>query len=166
MQIVGDHLKSIAESEKDKVVFDLFGRSAFNRYYYSAFLSARESLSLIDSKWSILKHKELPITLRKEVQSRAITEIKKQEKSRILDANESAKMKHDIRVALADLSRILENARLVRTIADYEPNVLIENDKQTITLSHCTITSAANWRRSVESNFKTVLAIYGKIGLI
>jgi hypothetical protein len=70
MRIVGDHLAEVAAKSGDATHFDLFGRSAFNRYYYSAFLSVRTALRTIDSRWATPSHQAVPAVLKGDVLAR------------------------------------------------------------------------------------------------
>jgi hypothetical protein len=60
MRIVGDHFAGTAAGKGDENEFDLFSRSAFNRYYYSAFLSVRSVLKTLDPAWATPSHQSMP----------------------------------------------------------------------------------------------------------
>ena len=51
MQYVGSELERLALSDADPNNADLLGRSAFNRYYYAAFLITRETLGYMQPNW-------------------------------------------------------------------------------------------------------------------
>ena len=52
MELVGRHLEEQAERRASMPVeFDLFGRSAFNRYYYATFLLARAMMRNFNPNW-------------------------------------------------------------------------------------------------------------------
>ena len=50
MQYVGSELERLALINTDPNSADLLGRSAFNRYYYAAFLITRETLGYMQPK--------------------------------------------------------------------------------------------------------------------
>lgn len=63
MKVVGDKLENFALGEKNILSKDLFGRSAFNRYYYAAFLVTREMLGELQNSWKATPHRQIPILL-------------------------------------------------------------------------------------------------------
>lgn len=73
MKIVGEKLSDWAVAEKDDGHVDLFGRSAFNRYYYSTFLITRELLRSLDPKWGTAAHKNIPEILRDSLKKKLST---------------------------------------------------------------------------------------------
>ncbi len=62
MHEVGHHLQKIAISKTDQNR-DVFARSAFNRYYYGAYLNVRELLSSLNPEWSRPRHRHIPYIL-------------------------------------------------------------------------------------------------------
>lgn len=56
MQYVGSELERLALSDADPNNADLLGRSAFNRYYYAAFLITRETLGYMQPNWKGTQH--------------------------------------------------------------------------------------------------------------
>ena len=56
MKIVGEQLESWALDRKVETERDLFGRSAFNRYYYAVFLLTREMLGEFKASWKKTMH--------------------------------------------------------------------------------------------------------------
>jgi hypothetical protein len=85
MRVVADRLADWAASEADADNADLFGRSAFNRYYYAAYLITREMLRKLDPKWAASGHRQIPDLLQKTVTKKARQSIKNAEKNRLID---------------------------------------------------------------------------------
>jgi len=64
---VATHLISQARSMGSEMLVDAYARSAFNRYYYSSFLSTRELLSQLNGSWGREPHKNIPKILSENV---------------------------------------------------------------------------------------------------
>lgn len=167
MNIVGDHLREMAAKEKDRLRFDLFSRSAFNRYYYSAFLAVRAALGTIDSKWQKPNHAAIPALLKGQVIERlhAQLSINKKRGGR-LDA-ETERLYSRARSAADELSTFLRTANAVRRVADYEPETKVDRMEQPggARLARCTIDEARGWRQRAEACTSTILRAYKRLGL-
>ena len=64
---------------------DLFGRSAYNRYYYATFLCVRNVLAKLDDSWAALPHKDYPALLKGTIKDKIRKCMKRANK---LDDNE------------------------------------------------------------------------------
>lgn len=78
METVGFELRKLAISRRGCEEKDLFARSAFNRFYYSAFLKTRSTLKILNPSWGKSKHANLPELLEGKVISLVKAELKKQ----------------------------------------------------------------------------------------
>lgn len=158
MKIVGDQLATwaLAQAEDDKK--DLFGRSAFNRYYYAAFLSTRQMLGEFEPKWERTAHRNIPDLLKGALKRelKSAIDLSRPEGIKVID-------KHNSSVnALADL---LEQAYKVRISADYEPEVRIQQKDEVISLSGHTLTSAEEWPDRADSYCKAIRDAWKVAGL-
>jgi uncharacterized protein (UPF0332 family) len=165
MRIVGDHLAEIAAKSGDATRFDLFGRSAFNRYYYSAFLAVRAALRKIDSKWTTPSHQAVPEVLKGEVLTRIKRQIRTSQRTGQISANEGFHLLRAAQTATSELSNLLSSARETRRIADYEPEQLVQRAGSVVTLAECSLDTAKYWERRVDMHAKTILRVYGHLGL-
>jgi len=111
MKIVGDHLAEVAQQSGDGSRVDLFGRSAHNRYYYSAFLSVRHALKTIDDKWATPTHQAVPEVLRGQVLNRLNRSIKSAVTSGLISRAEGNDMQRRAANAACELSNLLASAR-------------------------------------------------------
>lgn len=166
MRIVGDHVAKVAVKSGDVEQFDRFGRCAFNRYYYSAFLAVRAALRKINSKWATPSHKDVPIVLKGDVLARLKHQIRKSQSNGQITENEGLHLFHAAQTAASELSNLLSSARETRRIADYEPEQLVQKSGAVITLGECSLDTAKSWERRVETQAKTILRVYGELGLI
>lgn len=134
-----DQALSLGEAEKSDA--DLFGRSAFNRFYYAAFLITRQ---LIRSVFPDLpsQHASIPEFLRGSVGK----ELGKR-KQRAMKASDHAavKLAQDARVAAGDLADLLVRGYGARVAADYHPEVAVSFHSSGFTLNEVTLADAESW---------------------
>jgi hypothetical protein len=166
MKAVGDHLAEVAKNESAFTTADLFGRSAFNRYYYATFLGVRETLQKIDSRWATPTHKDVPEVLRGEVLNRAKTQIKTLKQTGYLTDGQAAALKSKASVATAELACLMTRARATRRLSDYEPETKITKSGDVIKMGECSLTEARSWSDRADAFSKTILKVYADIGLI
>lgn len=161
MKIVGDQLAvwALAQTEDDKK--DLFGRSAFNRYYYAAFLSARQMLGELETKWKRTAHGNIPGLLRGKLKNKLKSAIDKG----ILTREEGMQVIKKHNSSADDLADLLEQAYKVRISADYEPEVRIQQTNKAISLSGHTLTSAKEWPGRAASYCKAIRNAWREAGL-
>ena len=166
MRIVGDHLAGIAATKGDENEFDLFSRSAFNRYYYSAFLSVRSVLKTIDPAWATPSHQSMPEVLKGEVLNRLKRHIRIAQKSGQIAKAKGDQLLHTAGTAASELSNLLTSARETRRLADYVPETRVARSGATMTLGKWTLEAARNWERRVGAQSKTIMKIYADVGII
>ena len=166
MRIVGDHLAGEAANRGDATEFDLFSRSAFNRYYYSAFLSVRRVLKLLDPVWATPSHQSMPEVLRGEVLNRLKRQVRNAQKTGQISQTKGDQLFHAAGTAAVELSNLLKSARETRRLADYEPEIRVVRDGSATKLGEWSLEAARNWERRVEAQSNTILKIYATFGLI
>ena len=165
MQLVGDKLSELAITETKQDRVDAFGRSAFNRYYYAAFLITREMLKTLKSDWGTTPHRRIPDLLRGKVLAELRNETKRQLRSGILRPTQSSNMRTEANKAAADLSDLLMRAYDVRCLADYSPDLELSSAQGTFKLGNHTITAASNWSRDASIYTKRLLKLWKNLGL-
>jgi uncharacterized protein (UPF0332 family) len=163
---VGDHLAGVSMSADEQFKVDLFGRSAYNRYYYSAFLCARSLLKAIDPKWATPTHSDLPSILARNVLDRLRKHIAQATKTRQITEGDGQQMLHRAAVSAKELSRLLITAREIRRIADYEPETLVSRDGSQIRLGGHTIDGARKWRQRAGEQARAIVRVYEQLGII
>src|SRR5690606_36161184 len=125
----------------DKTERDVFGRSAYNRYYYSTFLIVREGLR----RMQVLKdqgeiaHKSLPEMLEGSIRDRL---NKSRTRATKIQDRDSIRAFSDALTAVRDLASLMNEARGIRTIADYHPEIGIVFSQQGFQLMSMEIASA------------------------
>lgn len=165
MKAVGEQLQDWAVTQKEIAVKDLFGRSAFNRYYYAAYLVTRKNLGELDPKWKKEKHKALPNTLVTTVRKPVGQELDKQVKKGVITNKERSVALDSLKVATAALSDLLREAYDLRCVADYEPEESIEVDGKVMSLKDCKLNTAREWPSKANAYCKTIRKVWGEAGL-
>ncbi len=160
MKIVGEKLGNIAISETDFVKKDLFGRSAFNRFYYAAFLEVRKMLGELDQKWKRTAHRAIPELLETGVQKRVTNVLKKNLKKGIITKKEFNRFKYELLDSTNALANLLREAYDTRLIADYEPEKLIEVNGKVISLNSLKLTTAISWSSRASLHCKNIRKVW------
>lgn len=150
MRVVGNELADIAVTSGDAARKNLFGRSAVNRYYYSAFLGVRALVVRVDPRWSKPNHSDLPTLLLGEFLKVLDSHLASLEKLGEISKADRAKARSRVRGVLGELANLLSKAREARRIADYEPETLMEVREGALRLKETTLESARAWERRIE----------------
>lgn len=166
MQAVGEHLADFARNATDTEIWDIFGRSAFNRFYYGVFLTVRSFLGKLNSAWSTPNHADIPNLLRGAVIKKIKQAIEEQTKKNLLSYSEGMNLRNQAQVAVNDLASLLETARELRRVADYEPEKLMTRQGQVLFLVNEKLDSAKKWQNRAKVNTHSIEKIYEHLGLI
>ena len=166
MKVVGEKLEDFALSESDSAKKNLFGRSAFNRYYYAAFLITREMLAEIEPKWKQTPHKEIPNLLQTSVRKPVVQRLKQDARKDLITNGELSALQAKLTKATTELANLLVQAYDVRIIADYEPETHITVSKRIITLSACKLTAAKTWADRAGAYCKDIRKVWKDSGLV
>ncbi len=145
MHIVGNELERLALNNGDPKNSDLLGRSAFNRYYYAAFLITRETISTMQSNWRKTPHAEIPTLLEDGLKKPAKHAIAKQIKNSLLDRGDEHRLMADIAATGSELAQLLRGAYDARLLADYQPEIKTIRDGNVITLNSYKLSTAREW---------------------
>lgn len=164
MQIVGEKLEQLAFKDSDNSNSDLLGRSAFNRFYYAAFLETRKTLGDMKPNWKGTPHAEIPKLLKMCLKNQARKEIDKQVRAGIIDQNDKKHLLTKLQEAANELADLLIKAYDARVIADYEPEIKTVRDKNTILLKAHTLSSAKKWPTTANKLCGRLLNIWKQIG--
>lgn len=145
MKTVGNQLEEWARTQSDFHKKDLFGRSAFNRYYYAAFLITREMLSKCKSEWKCTRHAEIPKLLKSSFSKPVINQLTRQEKSGLMTTSDASRLREKLKTATTELANLLKDAYEARVIADYDPETTITTKGNIISLKSYRLNSASSW---------------------
>lgn len=122
---------------------DAFARSAFNRYYYGVFLTARNMIIHFDPKWGECHHSDYPKLLRGKIKKRLKNARKQKKNLNNLDLNQRLGQAISSADTLADIMNI---ANKVRVAADYNLEKKIKfQEKRRFVLESINISDAHMW---------------------
>lgn len=164
MKVVADKLKEIALAADTDLKVDQFGRSAFNRYYYAAFLAVRKTLMEIDDGWARSPHKNLPKILTDTVFQSAKRIAIRLNKKRLLTKPEMAQILLSIKICVNDLSKILQSGYEARRCADYSPEDTVKRISGNLSLGNHTIHEAQSWPTRAEIKAGQLLKCWRQLG--
>jgi hypothetical protein len=165
VKIVGDRLSLIATASGNSREADLFGRSAFNRYYYASFLIVRETLKRIDNRWAEPSHAEIPDLLRGQVLKHIKKEVRSLEENDLIAHGEAQSTINRAINATNALADLLSKAREVRRVADYEPDTMVTRVGSVMSLAEQTLDAAKGWPQRAEQQSGIILKTYADLGI-
>lgn len=165
MKVVGDKLREWAIREHNDNDADAFGRSAFNRYYYSSYLITRDMLKSLNPEWAKASHGNIPTILTEAITSRVRQAIKIAERARLIDPRTSSTSRQSLNVAVAELSNLLSMAYSIRVTADYEPEFRVVRAGNSMELNNCSLESAKSWPDKAALLSKTILKVWYELGI-
>ena len=148
MERVASHLALESTARPDTDEQDVFARSAFNRYYYAAYLEARKLLRNTVSRRDQVGHSAAPDMLKEKLRKRFVSLTSSKIRSRAVPQARGEQQKSLAIDAIESLAKLLKEAYKVRCIADYEPEIPVSLDKNTHTqtkLSGHSLKSAREW---------------------
>lgn len=166
MQYVGSELEKLALTDADPNNADLLGRSAFNRYYYAAFLITRETLGYMQPNWKGTAHAEIPNLLMNGLRKPARSALNKQLKSGLLDKGDESRILSALNATGSDLAQLLKLAYDARILADYEPEIKTTKDGNVICLKNHKLTTARQWPQQATRHCAILKRIWKEIGLV
>jgi hypothetical protein len=165
MKVVGQILEQLAIDDDDELKSDMLGRSAFNRYYYAAFLVTRETLGKMQPNWKGTVHAEIPNLLKNGLKKPARAAIKRQKRSGLIGEGDSSRMLTEINVTGNELAELMALAYDARILADYEPEVKTTKTGNVISLKSFKLSSAKNWPDRANQHCSKLLKVWREIGL-
>jgi hypothetical protein len=144
MERVALSLQRTANSHRDEPeMFDLFGRSAFNRYYYAMYLIVRAAVSKMDPRWARTTHGGFAELLSGAVADK-ISKVRRRAQ-KLGDAEATALCSKAIH-AIHELSGLMKLGYSVRIVSDYRPDIRIsESGIERFKIEYTDITTAHEW---------------------
>jgi hypothetical protein len=159
MEIVALHLqKEAIKNGKPPDECDLFGRSAYNRYYYASFLRIRSMLIELDRKWDKLGHRDYPDILRGKIKSQLDKFKRNAQKTR---DKELIQLCLQAIHATHELAMLMEKGFATRVVADYFPEVKVDfitGDR--FKLQNIEITEAHQWPDKADTLADTIISAW------
>lgn len=164
MRRVADHLKSQALLVVNTDEFDLFGRSAFNRYYYATFLIVRAGLRRMNlvAESGEIAHASVPEMLSGTVYkklNKACADAKR------IGDGEAISLFSVGTHAARDLATLMNSARASRTTADYHPEMPITISGKGFSLVTTDVEQAQAWPHKAETLINRIAAAWIQLEL-
>lgn len=162
MKRVAKHLRERALAIDDGDEADLFARSAFNRYYYSAYLIVRSGIQGLDPKWSgNVAHAQIPDMLRGQINS----ELRKHKNAAVKINDKDLVKALDLSVnAAKSLAEMMEKGRYARVSADYNPEIkVIFSGVDGFSLNEVPVDQAKAWPEKAEIWMTQILAAWSQV---
>lgn len=137
---------------------DLFGRSAYNRYYYAMFLLVREMLTRMNPVWSDNAHAAIPELLVGTV----IAKLKQASKrARRIGDNESVDLCSQGVAAAISLADLMKVGYASRVVADYNPEIpIVLSSGDRFTLNTVSINDAHDWPDRARRFTRIILRVW------
>jgi hypothetical protein len=163
-QVVGANLAQISLEAPSESDMDAFGRSAFNRYYYSSYLTARELLGQFDPEWRTQGHSNVPGLLKDSAKDVFLKAAKKAR--RTMPDNQVDKSLNQAINGLGELAKILTEGYAIRVLADYMPETKAVRESGKITLGPASLSSAAFWPKRSKILASLVITSGRELGIL
>ncbi|RQN41009.1 SPFH domain-containing protein [Paraburkholderia tropica] len=165
MEQVADSLARQAIASLDADGANLFGRSAFNRYYYGVYLAVRAMLQVGHPEIQRFQHKDLPDELTGKVRNRIMEASRQQIKRKLLDEGHAAQLIDSATTALRELAEILREGYRIRVVADYDPSAKAIVQNGHVLLQDKTTDAARQWGRRAERAIGQVKRVWRQLGI-
>lgn len=160
-------LRASANSNKIKneELASAYGRSAFNRYYYACYLSSRDLVKKI-LPGTAFQHGEAPKLIEENVVKLIKKNAQQLKKNGLLSESEYSRITTTASQSAAEMARILKIGYITRSIADYEPEVLVIFDNDTFSIKDHSESEAKSWLGAVELHKGKLLKIAKELGIV
>jgi hypothetical protein len=159
LHLVGTTLSDEAKRNSGDVA-DAYGRSAFNRYYYAAYLATRDLLIRFNPKWDV-SHAGAPELVESALPALVRKEAKRLQKVDALSHSDGQRICSGVASAGAAIGELLRTAYKVRVISDYRPEEQVSFEKSTFHLDAHSEGEARSWLSTVEMHKGRILK-FGK----
>lgn len=144
MEIVAQHLQREAFARQTPHERDLFGRSAFNRYYYATFLDVKVRLAKLRPEWGgRIAHRDVPEALRGAVVRELACGRRRAEKA---DDLEVVYLCQNAKHAARSLAQLMDESRETRVAADYALDIpVLFSTVSNFSLNTVNVQTAQSW---------------------
>jgi len=162
---VAEHLAQQAKLRPPDIA-DAYGRTAFNRYYYAAFLSTRELLIHVERSWSQPRHNNIPTLLKKTLVERLRTDVNRLRTKGVFTDGKAKSVLNKAISSATEMASILETAYIARVTADYEPEQKVVFEASTFRLATYTEAEARHWPTRINRHKGIILNVMKEIGRV
>jgi hypothetical protein len=161
MDTVAQHLRTEAIKRTNVHEKDVFGRSAFNRYYYATYLLVKAKFASFRVEWAELSHAQIPDMLRKTIKT---TLTKGRQRAQKADDIDVFQLCQRAISAAEDLARLMEEGRATRVVADYHPDLLVDFSVGTgYELNTVSVQKAQTWPSKAHGYLSTISSAWKQL---
>ncbi|MDZ4187650.1 MAG: hypothetical protein U1D25_06020 [Hydrogenophaga sp.] len=153
------------EALKGGPAADAFGRSAFNRYYYSAYLSTRNFLNQFDSKWGSQSHANIPDTIEVNLIKLINASAEKARRTGLISDSDKERIKSLAKTTARMYASLLREAYDTRCTADYQPETKLEFNEKGFSITGTTNSTAERWLIEVNQKKGTLMGLCKELGI-
>lgn len=162
MEVVAQHLKGHATALSAGVDRDLFGRSAFNRFYYATFLTVKADLMTAIPDLP-RDHAGIPNFLRTTVKNQL---AKGAGKARRADDSALVSICSRAKSAAFELADLLEEGYTTRVVADYNPDIPVSFDgRSNFALNNISVEHAQTWPHRARAFTRSIVNAWRQISV-
>lgn len=165
LHAVGEHLSATAKANAGAIA-DAYGRSAFNRYYYAAYLEVRELLGQLNADWANQSHANIPKLLEDAVLRKMKTEARKQRQVGAISDSDVERLSRQASSAASAIANTLRTAYSVRVTSDYKPEHVVSFVRGTFSLLTHTDGEARSWLGSIAHQKGILMGVARELGLV
>lgn len=164
LHLVGTTLSAEARKSEGGIA-DAYGRSAFNRYYYAAYLTVRDLLIKFNPSWDV-SHSDAPNLVESTLPALVRKTARKLQKNNVLSHADEKRISSGVASAGAAIAEVMRIAYKVRVISDYRPEEQVTFDKATFHLDAHSEGDARAWLGIVEMHKGRILRLGKEIELV
>lgn len=150
MNRVANHLRNHALSLSAEGEIDVFGRSAFNRYYYACYWEIRSRLPELHHNWLRLGHKDLPKYLSGEIKTKLLENARLLLKKGALSNRDYGNLLPRTEQSIRKISDFLVRGYAIRCAADYSPEFKAIKENGSLCLNGQKLSSLETWYQEVK----------------
>jgi hypothetical protein len=164
LHLVGTTLSDEAKRNSGDIA-DAYGRSAFNRYYYAAYLATRDLLIRFKPEWDV-SHAGAPDLVGSALPALVRKEAKRLQKLHAMSQADGQRVIRGVASAGAAIGELLRIAYKVRVISDYRPEEQVSFYKSTFHLDAHSEGEARSWLGTVEMHKGRILKFGKELELV
>jgi len=162
---VANHLRDHACGLEEEPEIDLFGRSAFNRFYYACYWEIRTNLPDMVKDWTKMGHKSLPECLKASVLTDTTNTLEKLRRSKVISDADFGRLYPRITRSIAEIARLLEQGYSVRCTADYNPDFKATKTGSSLILDGIKLSTFESTYRDLAEQVGILKACRDELGL-
>lgn len=165
MRRVADHLEEVAVRSSTDDDLNYFGRSSYNRYYYSCYWAVRVSLNRFFKNWEKTGHADVPRKLRSSFKKLLLDRSEELRSNGVMSDAEYNRNQAAIKGLIKGIADILQQGYDSRCIADYNPERKVVRDGVGLRLEGLKTSEFKKWDKLIHTRVNKLDKILNDLGL-